>query len=193
MLVLYFVTFCFVIKFLNKNRLKVKEFREIKMKKSGVHFVSFFQHRIKILNKKFLQIGNSLYIKIDSGVVKISNVDNIFKVEEFLYFTALGNVDILLDCSKFYRYFNIKISSSKIDFHNLQQLALKDFISNCFEENFSKTFKNYINFIKNVLNINFFEKKLIIKQNKLKFSYILKYKLNNTIKKVYVNKTLEKN
>ncbi|MBQ8614985.1 MAG: hypothetical protein IJ415_00220, partial [Clostridia bacterium] len=160
---------------------------------SGIIFNSFLCHRIKIDNFKTIQLGTKVYIKTNSKLVTISNVDKVFKHENYLYFTALGKVKILFNCDEIYKYFNIEITSKKFSIEELKQEAIYDLINNNFEINFCKILKRYIKIIENVLNIHIFQEKLVIKQNKFQFPFELKYKLNNRIKHISINETLEEN
>ena len=193
MLIIYFLTFVFVKKFKEKHRLKFKPFPNLTLKKNGIVFVSKLKHRIKINNQKYLQIENQIYLKTREEVVVIENVCDVFKYEDFLYFSGLGTVKIIFNCKSIYKYFNLEIKSEKFSLDEQKQSAILDIINNNFQINFSKILKNYIKNIKNILNIQVFSKKIIIKQNKFHLPFILKYKLNSKIKKFYINETLEEN
>lgn len=192
-LILYLVTFFFVLKIKKHAMLRFKPFPKLNLKKDGVFFASNAKHRIKICDQKYLQIGKSVYIKSKDKIVEIFNVDKVFKFEDFLYFTALGKVQIKLDLLDVYKYFNIEIFSKKFSLAEQKQSAIIELLNNNFEINLCKLLKNYIKNIKNVLNIHIFQKKIIVKQNKFHLPFILIYKTNKTIKKVYINETLEEN
>ena len=163
------------------------------MGKNGIFFKSFFRHRLKIGEMKYLQIATKLHIKAAKEIVTITNVDKVEKIDDYIYFTALGNVQILFDCKHVYRYFNIDIISKRFTINHLKQFALHDILNNRFDVNKSKILKKYIDIMQKVLNIHISEEKIVIKQNKFHFAYSLKYKLNNRIKQVNVNQTLEEN
>ena len=192
-LIAYIFTYFFVMMVKKKNNKKHKHFPPMMMTKNGVVFKSFCRHRLKICDFKFLQIGTNLYIKSASKIVIINNIDKVEKHDDFIYFTGLGKVKILFDCKQFYRYFNIKIISNKFTLTHMKQNAILELLNNGFDINFCKTVKKYIKIIENVLNIHIFEKKIVIQQNKFLLPYTLKYKLNNIIKVVNVNQTLEEN
>ncbi len=171
----------------NKQAIKYFEFPNLKLKKSGIFFVSNLTHRIKIYDMKVLVVDGVLYLKTPDKIVKISRVQNVKILDEYLYFTALGKVEIIFDAESIYRYFSIKIKSKKIDLTEIKNQAIIDLINNEFNENFSKIFKKYVKIIENVLKIRIFSKKIIISQNKLKLPIEVIYKLNNKIKRIKVN------
>ena len=137
-----------------------------------------------------MKISDSLYIKNNEKVVIISNVKNVEIYENFLYFTGCGKVEISFDCSMFYKYFALEISSQQFDLKPLKQCAIIDIMNNDFELKFSKIAKKYIKIIEKVLNMCIFKEKIIVKQNNFKLSFVLSYKLNNRIKRIYINETL---
>ena len=113
----------------------------MKLKKDGIMFTSFAQHRLKAENCKIIQIGKSVYCKMLNKLIVIKNIDNVFRNENFLYFTALGKVQVVFDCKTIYRYFNIDIKSKKFTLEDQKQLAIQDLINNNFEINFCKILK----------------------------------------------------
>ena len=192
-LIAYIVTFYAITKLRKTKRLRCKPFPLLKMKKDGIVFYSHNQHKIKINTNKYLQIGNSVYIKYGRQVVKITNVDRAFVEKNYLYFRCLGKVKISVNCLKFYRYFNIDIVSSKFSLAHQKQVAILNFIEVGFNAKCAHFLNRYINNIQGVFNIVICSKKVIVKQNKLHLPFVLKYKVNNIIKQVYINETLEEN
>ena len=192
-LFVYLLTFRVVSKIKEKQLLKFKPFPKLKLKRKGIFFFSRDRHRLKIDNNKFIQIKNNLYIKTHDKIVTISNVDKVIFVDKFLYFTSLGHVSINMELREISNYFNIDILSKRFCIDEQKQLAILDILNNNFEIKNCKSLKKYIENIKNILNICIFSKKIIIKQNNFKLPFVVKYKLNNKIKKVYVNQTLEEN
>lgn len=189
----YIVAFCVITKLRQTKRLRCKPFPLLKMQKDGIVFYSHNQHKIKINNNKYLQIGNSVHIKYGRQVVKITNVDRVFFEKNYLYFTCLGKVKINVDCLKFYRYFNIDIISSKFSLNHQKQVAILNFIDVGFNAKYAHFLNRYIKNIQGVLNITIFSTKVVVKQNKLHLPFVLKYKVNKIIKHVYINETLEEN
>jgi len=183
----YFITFFCVVKFKLTYDLRHENFPTLKMKKSGISFVSTSTHRIKITNIKTKLIGKTLYLKTTKTLIIITNVKDVKIYNQFLYFTCLGRVQVFFDCKEFYQYFVIIIKSDQFDINELKQSALINLANNGFDINFSDIAKKYVNIIKKVLNINIFDKKITIKQNKFKFSFELVYKANNKIKKVIID------
>ena len=182
--------FFLVINLKKTKKIKYKPLPKLYMKKDGITFTSTSTHRLKIENKKTMQIGNVLYFKTESKLIIISNVKEVRIVNEYLYFTALGNVKFTFDCEEFFRYFALSIKSQQFNLDELKQSAICDLINNNFDINFCKNAKNYINIIEKVLNICIFQEKIIIKPNKFKLSFTLTYKLNNKIKRIIINETV---
>ena len=192
-LIIYLLTFWVVTKIKEKRLVKFKPFPKLILKRKGIFFYSKTRHRLKIGDDKFVQIRNDVYLKTNDKVVIVSNIDKVMFINGYLYFTALGRISINLDLSKISNYFNVEILSKKFNLNEQKQLAILDILNNNFDLKFCKNLKKYINNIENILNINIFSKKIIVKQNKFNLPFVLKYKLNNKIKKVYVNQTLEEN
>ncbi len=190
-LMIYFFVFFIVMQTKKKQPIKHFKFPNLKLKKSGIFFISNLTHRIKIHNMKTLFVDGVLYLKTKDKIVRMLNVNDVKIWEGYLYFTALGKVEIVFNADDIYRYFSIKIKSNKFNFEDLKQFAITDLINNEFNINFSKILKKYINIIENVLKIRIFSKKIIISQNKLKLPFEVIYKLNNKIKRVKVNNPCE--
>jgi len=190
-LVAYFFTFFLINVLRKKHNNKFKSFPYMKMQKNGIVFTSFLQHRIRIYNIKYLQMGTNIYLKTSTGIVIISNVKILKHEKDFLYFKCFGEIKILFDCKKIFRYFNIRIESEKFKINHLKHMALMDLINSGFDENKSKMLQKYIKILKNILNIYIFDEKIIVKQNKFLFPFTIKYKLNNRVKIVYINQILE--
>jgi len=131
-----------------------------------------------------------VYLRQNKKMITLLNVDKVKVDEGYIYFKALGRVKILFSCKSIYRYFNLDIESDKIDIRDKRQQALQDMIDHLFDVNQSMILKRYIRFVREVMNIDFKNGKLTIKQNKFMIPYTLKYKLNNVIKQVKVNQTL---
>lgn len=189
-IIFYFITFFCVIK-TRKRRIKFSDFPQFKINQSGVFFYSKQTHRIKIENDEVFQIQKNLYIRTKNEIIIIKNVENVKIFENFLYFKALGKVKIIFNIKQIYNYLVLLVESKQIDMNYLRQIAIIDLINNDFDINNSKLLKKYIKILKNVLNIGIFKEKIVVKQNKYKIPFILTYKINNKIKKVCVNETLE--
>ena len=117
----------------------------------------------------------------------ISNVKDVKIYKHYLYFTAMGEVEICFDFKDIYRNFAIIIKSKQFSIDELKQQAILDIVNNNFDLNSSKIFKKYIKIIEKVLNISIFNEKLTIKPNKFKLSFELAYKLNNKIKRINIS------
>jgi len=175
-----------ILNFKKHTKLKYNNFPKLHLKKYGIEFFSYSVHRIKIYDAKLNLVEKDLYIKILNKIVVIKNVEDVVVFNDYLYFHTLGKVKILFDCSSIFRYYNIKIISNKLCVEGVKQQSLIELINNKFQINFCKSVKKYINIIKNILKIEIFEKKLKIKPNNLKIPFILKYRVNNKIKRINV-------
>lgn len=188
-IICYFLTFCLTIVILNKRRIQYVSYPKLYLKKFGLVFYSFKTHRINIKDCKTMQVDKIVYIKKDSKMIILTNVDNLQFNDDYMYFSGLGKVKISFNCTCFYKYFNIDIDSKKLDLKNLKQLALLDVINNLFNLKNAKILLKYLKVITKVLNISINDKKIIVKRNKFKIPYILTYKVNNVLKRVNVNET----
>lgn len=186
-LISYFVTLFFVVRIMENKHTKHKELPTLQMMKNGVFFHSKQRHRIQIENCKYEQVGNCVYVTKNGEIIQIKNVDNVIKKDEYLYFKALGNVEILCQNFNGIEYFYLHIMSAKFNINTLKQEALTELINNNFEINFCKNAKKYLIIVKNVLKITIFEKKLTIKQNKFKFPFQIQYSINGKNKIINLN------
>ena len=184
--VVYFITFFCVIKFKKSTQLKHQEFPTLKVNKNEIFFTSYQTHRIKIKDYKIMKIENVLYLNLYEKLIIISNIKDVKIYNGFLYFTALGEVKILVDMKCVFKYFAIQIKSKQFSIDALKQQAILDFMNNGFNINFSKILKKYIKIIEKVLKINIFEEKIVINANNLKLSFVVSYKVNNKIKCVNI-------
>ncbi len=189
-IIAYFVSFFCVKTIKKQNFFKYKKFPQIKMRKGGLVFNSFKEHRLKVENEKIMGIGNILYLNLSGSLVIVSNVTNVKKCGNYLYFKCLGQVEIYFNCESYYRFFLIDVKSSQFNLREIKQLALRDLMNNGFDLNFAKIAQKYIKILKNVLNIHVFSNKIVVKSNKFKLSYTLTYKLNNVIKHIVVNERI---
>ncbi len=188
-IIAYFVSFFCVTRF-KKVKLKKTNFPHLKMSKSGISFFSESEQTIKVGKVKLMQVKNLLYLKIENNIIIISNVKDSRIIDNNLTFKCLGNVKILFDCSKYYRYFLLEFKSHQFNLNKQKQIAILDLLNNNFDINFCKYTKKYIKIIQNVLNIHVFKEKIVIKKNKFKLSYVVSYKINNIVKRVRVNETI---
>ncbi|MBE5741055.1 MAG: hypothetical protein E7351_00775 [Clostridiales bacterium] len=186
----YFMTVFVVIFALNVRKTRYQPYPSLKLRRDGISFYSKSTHRIKAENTKVMQVENRVYLRQNKKMITLLNVDKVKVDEGYIYFKALGRVKILFSCKSIYRYFNLDIESDKIDIRDKRQQALQDMIDHLFDVNQSMILKRYIRFVREVMNIDFKNGKLTIKQNKFMIPYTLKYKLNNVIKQVKVNQTL---
>ena len=183
----YFATIFFVVKIMNKKRVGYSEFPVLKIIKDGITFYSKKRHRLKIENCRYEQMGKILFVVKNGKFMQIKNVDNVIQRGEYLYFQAQGNVEIICKEFEAKEYFYLTIKSEKFNIDLLKQKAIIELINNFFNINFCKNAKKYLIIVKKVLKIEIFEKKLIIKQNKLKFPFQIQYSINGKNKTVNLN------
>ena len=188
--IFYYLTIFVVVFLINKIKYKTQPLPKLKINKNGIFFNSTFKHKIKIDNLKILIIDKTIYLKNENNFIIIQNVTNIYKAQNYLFFSALGDVKILFKTEDFYRYFNILIKSNNFNLTKLKQMALLDILNNLNNINNCKILNKYINFIKNILKIKVNETQIQVMPNKYNFTFTVIYKLNNVLKKVQVNKTL---
>lgn len=183
----YFATVFFVVKIMNKKRVKYSKFPVFKIIKDGVAFHSKKRHRLKIENCRYEQMGKIVYVVKNGKFMQIKNIDNVIQKDGYLYFQAQGNVEIICKDFEEKEYFYLTIKSEKFNLDLLKQKAIIELINNFFNINFCKNAKKYLIIVKKVLKISIFEKKLIIKQNKFKFPFQIQYSIKGKNKTINLN------
>jgi len=189
-IIIYFVFFALAVNITKKKSLKFVNIPYVKVKKNGFIFYSKRVHRIKKNNMNVSFISNSLFLKTENKVVVISNVSNVEVVEGYIYFKGLGEVKIIDEIKEIFRYFSIHVSSKIFNWNKLKQDAIVDYLNNSFDVKFSEITKKYFKLIENVLKIQIFKEKILIKKNSLNFPLSVKYKLNNVLKTIIINESL---
>ncbi len=185
----YFVVVIIVFLLVNKRKDRFTPFPKLKVTRFGLSFYSISRHRLKIDDASMITLNKAIYLKKDNQLVTIKNVDKSIRENGYLYFSGLGEVMIYMDMKNIYKYFNINVSTPKLDFVALKNKASQDILTNVFDMSKCRYVNSYMKLIK-MLNITFLEDKLIIKPNKFHLSYTLTYKLNNKIKKVHIEDTI---
>lgn len=188
-IVSYFSTFVFTLLILRFKKIKFAPLTNLYMKKNGIVFKSNKNHRLYVENCKLMQLDKMVYITKNNKMIILNNVDNVRIVKNFIYFKALGKVEIIYNFKEFYRYFNIDILSNKIDINQLKQLALVNAVENIFDLKNAEILIKYLKILKNVLNISLFKEKIVIKKNKFKIPFTVKYRVGNVVKYVNINET----
>lgn len=189
LVLVYFVSFAITIVLLGNKKKKIYAFPLLKVGKDGVSFNSLKRHKIFIAQAKVMQVDKVVYLKNDNQLIIIKNVDNVFIDKSYLYFNSLGEVKIFFDCSKFYKYFNIKLTSSKFDISLIKRKASLDIVKNLIMLKNAKFLKRYIWILTKVLNITFEDDLIRIKKNKFKLPFSVTYKLNGKLKTININET----
>ena len=188
--VIAYILAYFLINFIiAKSRWIFHSFPKLKFTKQGIEFVSFKKHRIKLNQCKYVQLNNLVYIKTTNQLIVIKNVDNLFERQDYLYFKALGKVKIVFDFKQEYKYFNLKLSSNKIDINDMWKKAGFDVVENITNLNNAEHYKKYINLLTRILNIEICDDGLKIRKNKFNIPFSVVYKLNGKIKRVNINET----
>ncbi len=189
----YIMSVIIVCVMMEKLKYRYKPFPKLKLTKFGIEFFSYNKHRINIAHTKVMFVGENIYLKTPTQLIVCRNIKNVICKNDHMFFQAYGKVEMCFNCEEFYKYFNLFVTSKGLDFQNLKQDAILDFINNEFNFQHAKKFNNFIKFIKNTLKININNNKITIFSNKLQFSYQLMYKINNKIKKINVKNTIGKN
>lgn len=182
----YLVTIFFTLLFCSLARRTTKPYPKLNLGRSGIYFYSQNRHKIRIDNAKVMQLDHSVYIKKNEKTIIINNVDRVYVIKDYLYFTALGNCQIVFNAKSFYRYFNISISSNKFDMEALKNEALQDIIEHIFNLKDCEKLKRFLNICNNILKIQLKNDKLIVKRNKFNLKFTLTYKLRDKLKMVNV-------
>lgn len=185
--VVYLITFLVFSKILLKKRYKYKPFPFLTLTKNGIIFSSFSQHRIKINNANVLEMDKNIYLNYNGKRIVLQNVGKSFVKDNFLYFTALGNCKMCVNCEKFYNYFSLNITSNKFNLNSIKQKALQNILLNIFSINECVELKRYLHIIKNILKVNFSNGKLQICQNNYHLPFVIEYSKNGKKKRVKVN------
>ncbi len=178
------IAMIFVCKFKNT---RTKPIQNLQLKKYGLVFISHARHKIRVGEAKILQLDTAAYIKRAHKTIVLKNVDKIFVKGEWLYFTALGEVKIIFNCKKFYRYFNVKISSPKFDLSPIKQQALQQILDNLFNLNACNLVKRYIFILTEVLKITLSSSRVEVRQNNFAIPFTLTYKANHKLMHLQVN------
>ena len=182
----YFLTFFAFLIVLKFKNIRYKTIENAVVNKYGVVFSSNKRHRIKIFGAKILVIDKNVYLKKDKKTVIIKNVDNLFIRRDYLYFNALGEVKIIMNCKKFYKYFCVRISSKNFDLSNLKQTAIQDLLNNIFNFTNCTKLKRYLKIMRNILKIDLDNNHVKLTKNNYNLSYTLTYILNGQKKVIHV-------
>ncbi len=177
------ITLCLI------KRKRYSVFPRMRIVKNGIIFSSHLTHRLSIGNYKFTIIKDMVYIKTNSKMVILKNVDDVYFYKNFLYFRALGKCRLICDCSKIYKYFNILIKSDYIDVEKIKQTALNEITNNLFEFEKCKNLIKYLKIIKYILKIEIKDNSIKVGANKYNIPFTLIYKLNDRIKKINIEQT----
>jgi len=186
----YFITFFIVNLFTCVKKTKFQPLPKLNVSKRGISFFSNSMHRLRVGNVKVMQLDNVLYLKKANTMVIFKNINNIWLENGFLYFKAVGDVEILFNTEKFYRYFNIIIKSNKFNLMELRQKALNEVSNNLFNVKNCKFLNKYLNFVTKILSVHIDDEKVTVKSNKFKLNFTLIYKINNQIKRLNIEETI---
>lgn len=175
--------------FVVRIKLKTKhtQINNLKINRNGVYFFSYARHRICVGNSKIMRVGNVVYAKQDKKVISIKNVVDLYRKNEYLYFTSNGKCEINFPCVRLSKYFNIRIHSHMFNIEYDRQNALNSIPENLCCLNKSVEIKKYLNIVKNILKINISKKRIEVCQNQFKMTFTLEYISNNTKKIIHIN------
>ena len=169
-----------------KFRFMIKEIGEVKIASDGLEFPSYSRHRLDVSNCKCVFSFHRVGIYSKDKIIFIENILDCFIHENFLYFKGNGTVKIIFDFEDRH-YFYLDIKSNMVDINHYKSLALIELVENLFDYMKCENFKKFLKIVKNLLKIRIFNDKIEINQNKFKISYTVRYKINNKIKKVFIN------
>ena len=182
---IYILTFFVVNLVLKHKHTKFLPITKAVITKKGINFHSQNVHRIRIQNSKITTLKNIIFLKNNGKVVAIKNIDRVYVENDYVYFLALGKVEILFN-NEIYKYFNLVVKSENFTLRTLKERAINSIINNLFNYEYTKECKSYLVFIKNVLNINITNKGIYIKKNLYNLTFSVMYKINNKIKRVNI-------
>ncbi len=186
-IVVYFLVLVLTLFVLTKRSNKTKNIKTISITKKGIEFVSYYRHNINISNAKFIIIDKQVFIKRGQKRLVIKNIDNVESVGDNLYFTCLGQVEMLFDNQEYYKYFNVIIFSDKFNLNNLRHKAMLDVFNFPFSFENRQNFAFYIKIVRNILKVNFQKNAITVKANKYFLPFKIVYRLNGKIRKVNFN------
>ncbi len=162
---------------------------EMKICKHGITFFSYCRHKIRVEQTKILILNNNVFLKQNNNTIEIKNVKNVILKKNYIYFSALGNVEVLFNAEPIYRYFNIKILSNDFSLEELKQQALLDIINNLFNLDNCSKLRQYLKIVIKILNISITNNRITVKKNNFNLKFTLIYKINNTIKKINIGES----
>ena len=177
--------FLFIIAKQIKNKI-IKPILNCRVLKNGVCFFSNKRHKLKVENAKLLMVKDVAFLKNEHKTIAIKNVKDVCLKNDYIYFTGLGNVKIIFNCEKFYRYFNIKIISADFDLKKNKDEAVLDILNHIFCLKNAKKLQKYLKILIFVLKISINEKKVLVRKNKYNLSFKLIYRLNNVLKVISI-------
>lgn len=187
LLVCYFFTISCVFLILHHIKNKTFPLPKIDVFCGGLKFVSFKRHKIFVGNVKLLGFDECIYLKHNDKIIKISNVKNATIKDGWLNFNANGEVKVNLKNTKWFRYLQMDICSSKFELSGLKQNAITELMNNLFNRPNCIQLKRYIRFLRAVLKIDFSCGQLKVKQNLYHLPFEIKYEMLGKQKYVKFN------
>ncbi len=187
MILSYSLTIIILYLIFYKKKTFYKPFPVLKISSNGISFYSFKRHRVNILNANVMQIANVVYLKQNGKMITIKNVCNIYRKDNYLYFTAKGKCEVCFSCSRLSKYFNIKITSNNFDITKTRRMALNSILNNLFSLNKAVELKRYLKILHESLRIKISTKQMVVSQNQFKLPFTVEYLANRTHKKISFN------
>lgn len=181
----YLLGMVIVIYLLNRIFFITKPLPNLKLKKIGLEFYSKKRHKIFVGEASVMQIKNTVYIKHNKKMIVINNVDRVATKNGYIYFKALGKVNINFNAREIYKYFNINIKSNMFDISEIRNGALISITKNLFNIH-TKELHRYLNLIINILKIKITDKTLVVKKNKYNLKFQIKYLVRDKVKTINV-------
>lgn len=181
----YFMGIIIVIFFVNRISFIAQPIYGLKLSKNGLKFYSKKRHRIYVGECRIMQIKDRIYIKRDKKIIILNNVDRVIYKKGYVYFRALGKVNIIFDARAFYKYFNIDIKSPMFDLSEIKNEALISITKNLFNTQ-TKEVTRYLNLIINILKIQITDKSIAVKQNKYNLKFQIRYVARDKLKTINI-------
>lgn len=179
------LTLTFIV--LGKKRNKIYPLPVVEFRGKKLCFNSNKRHKIFVGACKVLEIDNKVFLKQNDRVVKIENIENVKQKNGWLYFIAVGNVEIFIGNKKWLRYAELNIYSNQFDLTKLKQSAGLELLNNLFDYNKCLSLIRYLKFIRQVLKIDLTNTGIRVKQNAYDLKFCLDYNFCGKQKHIIFN------
>lgn len=179
------LTLTFIV--LNKKKNITYPLPIVEFKDKKICFFSNKRHKIFVGFCKALELDNKVFLKQNGKLVKIENIKNIKQKNGWLFFDALGNVEIFIGNKKWLRYAELNIYSNQFDLTKLKYAAGCELVNNLFDCTKCTSLLRYLKFVKGVLKIELTSKGIKVKQNVYGLTFCLNYNFCGKQKHIIFN------